>query len=137
MEKAYNVRVSMGDGRPVEDRIIAKDGIAAQDLARIKHPGARAVHIIGIDPSFVPPTPKPKRLPKPELSPEAKLQSKLAKLQVHTTESELATFSMGPSRDEQIAQCISLRKQDVTHRWIAAHLNVPESTVRRWIKQHG
>ena len=137
MEKAYNVRVSMGDGRPVEDRIIAKDGIAAQDLARTKHPGARIVYITGIDPSYVPPKPKPKRPPKPKLSPETKLRSKLEDLQVHATEAELRDLSMCASKDEQIAQCIELRKNDVTHRWIAAHLNIPESTVRRWIKQYG
>jgi len=120
-EKNFDVRVSLGDGKPVDIVILAKNGQSAQDKARDLYPGARAIHVLRINTTVPVPKPKIKKPPKPRTK---------------------HVFFEPPDdpnldRSDQIIECIDLRQEGKTHSSIAKQLGVGKTTVGRWIKQYG
>lgn len=122
MEKRYKVRISFGDGNPIEDSIIARSGVFAQDIAMQRHPGARNVHLIGIDNRYETVKPIPVKRQAVISAPEKPL---------------LFTDTTEVSKDSQIQCCVQMRKQGKSHQAIAGYLGVSKSTVGRWLKQYG
>jgi len=45
--KTFKVRVCLGNGKPVETSIKAANGPEAMDKAKVEHPGALQVHVLG------------------------------------------------------------------------------------------
>ena len=117
-DKIYSVRVSKGDGQPVDLTIRAKSGIQAQDEARRQNPGARLVYILGAQPAphifFTEEPPVPV-----------------------TIETELPACEGDVQRQEQIKTCLTMRRSGQSHSSIAELLKVSKSTVGRWLKQYG
>lgn len=116
IRKNYKIRAAMGDGRPVDDIITAKSGTEAHDLAKIKHPGSRAIYVLGLA----------------ENQPEPSIEETIELLPAHPI--------FDPEEDEQqrnIRWCIQLRNQGKSHRAIAGVLGVGSSTVGRWLKTYG
>lgn len=116
--KTYKIRAALGDGRPVDDLVIARSGLEAQDLAKIRHPGARTIHLLGI--ADVEPTVTHPFFQEPDTV-------------VRVKDKEEAD----EERNRQIRWCLELKNQGKTNRNIAGVLCVSESTVRRWLKQYG
>jgi DNA-binding NarL/FixJ family response regulator len=114
MEKSYKVRISFGDGNPLEDTVVAKSGMLAQDVALRLHPGARNVHVIGVDNRYDREKPVP-------VEPALRYGSNL----------DLST------KESMIQCCIQMRNEGKSQRAIAGHLGLAKSTVARWIKQYG
>ena len=125
MEKKYKVRISFGDGNPIEDTFIAKSGVLAQDMAMRAHPGARNVHLIGIDNRYEGQKPVP--VPAPRMPMQHKEE----------TSNFLFTDSGELPKDRQIECCVQLRRQGKSHNAIAGYLGVSKTTVGRWLKQYG
>lgn len=48
-DRNYRVKISFGDGCPIEDIIKAKSGYDARNHALVKHPRARNVYILGVE----------------------------------------------------------------------------------------
>ena len=115
--KTYKIRAAMGDGRPVDDIITAKNGTEAHELAKAKHPASRAIYILGLAEEQL-------AFEHPFFSPE---EQKLPLVSVKG-ESE---------RERKVRWCIELRKQGKSHRTIANTLAIGDTTVRRWLKQYG
>jgi DNA-binding NarL/FixJ family response regulator len=117
MEKIYKVRISFGDGNPIEDSVVAKSGMLAQDLAMQLHPGARNVHLIGVENRYE----RFKPLPVQPI-----LCSVAADDHIDLS-----------SRDSLVRHCIQMHNEGKSQRAIAGQLNLAKSTVGRWIKQYG
>lgn len=124
MEKRYKVRISFGDGNPLEDTFIARSGVLAQDMAMRAHPGARNVHLIGIDNRFEEQKPVP--VPQP-----------ISSIGQEEDHGLLFTDAAEWSKDMQIECCVKLRLQGKSHQAIAGYLGVSKTTVGRWLKQYG
>lgn len=116
VRKSYKIRAAMGDGRPVDDTIIAKNGTEAHDLARFKHPGARTIYVLGLA----------EKQPDPIVEVPAGLAPE------HPFFSEEET-----EQERKIRWCVELRNQGKSHRAIAGVLGVGSTTVGRWLKQYG
>ena len=114
-QKIYKVRISFGDGNPMEDSIVARSGMLAQDIAMRRHPGARNVHLIGVDNRY----------------------EKSAPVAVRREIPAPGTDMANWDRDTQIRCCTHLYKEGHSQRSIAGYLGVSRSTVARWIKQYG
>lgn len=122
MDKQYHLRISFGDGKPVDDVVIAKNGLIAQDIAFQRHPGARTVHLLcRVDVAT-----------DTNIDKEDESTSKATPHPLFTDDDEAA-----PTQEEQILQCVNLRKQGKTHKLIAGSLGVSTTTVGRWLKQYG
>lgn len=121
LEKNFDVRIAMGDGRPKDVVILAKSGQLAQDKARQLHPGARSVYVIGINTTVPVPKPKVKRTPKPRVK--------------HVFFEPPDDPAM--DRSDQIVECVELRLQGKTHSAIAKTLGIGKTTVGRWLKEYG
>lgn len=117
-EKYFKVKVSMGDGNPIDDIIPAKNGLVAIDVARDRHPGARSVYILGI--SEIRPI-RPATAPK-----------KTYKLM----ENILIGGNETLSRDDRIRTCLTMHKAGHSQRAIADLIGVGATTVRRWLSQY-
>lgn len=118
-EKYFKVKVSMGDGNPIDDIIPAKNGLVAQDVARERHPGARCVHILGISEIRpIRPTSAPPKRYKP-------------------MEDILIGGETTLCRDDRIRTCLTLHKAGHSQELIADLIGVGSTTVRRWLKQYG
>jgi hypothetical protein len=117
-DKIYSVRVSKGDGRPVDLKIRAKSGVQAQDEARRQQPGARLVYILGAQPA-----------------PHVLFSTESPGLLVADTEPPV--LEGDAQRQEQILTCLTMRRSGQSHASIAGLLNVSKSTVGRWLKQYG
>ena len=120
-EKNFDVRISLGDGKPFDIVILAKNGQSAQDKARDLHPGARTIHVLGINTTVPVPKPKIKKSPKSKAK---------------------HVFFEPPDdprldRSDQIIECVDLRREGKTHGSIAKKLGVGKTTVGRWLKQYG
>lgn len=115
MRKTYKVRIAFGDGKPVDDVITAKNGIEANDLAMGKHPGARAVHVLG--------------LAEDQLVDVHPFFSSSAKSTTKYLEEDEA--------ERKLRHCLELRSLGNTHNQIAETLGIGKTTVGRWIKQYG
>ena len=46
MMRDFTLRLSFGDGQPIEEIIKAKNGVIARDIAMSKYPAARNVYIV-------------------------------------------------------------------------------------------
>jgi hypothetical protein len=115
MRKTYKVRIAFGDGKPVEDEITAKNGLDASDLAKVKHPGARVVHILG--------------LAEDQLADDHPFFS--------TPSATVNVYQDEEDAERKLRWCLELRSQGNTHSQIAGILGVGKTTVGRWIKQYG
>ena len=115
MRKSYKVRIAFGDGKPVNDVITAKTGLEASDLAKDKHPGARAVHILGL------------------------AEDQLADTHPFFSTSAVTVNTNQDAEDAErkLRWCLELRSQGNTHSQIAGILDIGKTTVGRWIKQYG
>lgn len=120
MEKIYKVRISFGDGNPIEDTVVARSGMLAQDIAMRAHPGARNIHLIGVDNRYE------SHKPVPAPSEPSMLHHE-----------EPYNFFENADRDTQIRCCIQMRAEGKSQRAIAGYLGIAKSTVSRWIKQYG
>jgi hypothetical protein len=117
MRKTYKVRVAFGDGKPVEATITAKNGLEACDLARVEHPGARNVHLLGLATNQL-----------EDVHPFFSSSSSTTTV-IHTREEEEC--------ERKLRWCLELRTQGKTHLQIAQLLGIGKTTVGRWIKQYG
>jgi hypothetical protein len=114
VNKYFNVKISMGDGKPVEDIIPAKNGLVAQDVARMRHPGARTIYVLGLA----------ENPPEPQKKSYAPMDDILI-----GGESTLC-------RDDRIRTCLTMHKSGQSQRAIASLVGVGATTVRRWLKQY-
>jgi len=114
-KKYFKVKVSMGDGNPIDDVIPAKNGLVAIDAARDRHPGARSVYILGI--SEICPI-RPATAPKKKYKPMDDI---------------LIEGNETLSRDNRIRTCLTMWKVGHSKRKIASFIGVGETTVRRWL----
>jgi hypothetical protein len=115
MRKTYKIRVACGDGRPVDDIITAKNGFEVQELAKAKHPAARAVHILGL------------------------AEEQLANEHPFFSDEPPVTH-LSPEEDEmgkKIRRCVELRSKGKTHLQIAIELGISKTTAGRWLKLYG
>jgi len=121
-EKHFKVKVSMGDGKPIEDVIPAKTGVMAMDLARERHPGARGVYLLGIsEVRWIEPKYKPK-----------------AKAKVYTPMDDILCGGEETlSEDDRIRTCLTMRKAGHSQETISGLIGVSRTTVRRWLLQYG
>ena len=117
-EKYFKVKVSMGDGKPIDDIIPAKNGLVAMDAARDRHPGARSVYILGI--SEIRPI-KPATVSTKKYKPMDDI---------------LIGGEETLCRDDRIRTCLTMRKAGHSQEAIASLIGVGSSTVRRWLKQY-
>jgi hypothetical protein len=116
-EKTFAIRVAFGDGHPIDDRIKAKSGLHAQDVARFKYPTARNIYITTAKPRHVPVEPA---IVQPELFEEVEPEVDVDQL-----------------RQEYIQKCLTMRRDGLSHQAIACSLGVAKSTIGRWLKQYG
>lgn len=130
MEKHYKFLISFGDGKPVEDVVAAKNGVAAQELTSRRYPNARNIHLLGsVSASAMEALePKVKEEPLPVWSAPAAVKPH-----------PLFTDDAAPAPKENVLidRCISMRKTGLTHKAIAGQLGISPTTVGRWIKQYG
>jgi hypothetical protein len=126
MIKTYRILVSFGDGRPVHSTVDANHGYQVHDIALAAHPGARRIHVLGIEStreeakSQLPPAPSPV------------IHPLFTDITVEQVNSYVAIDKRG-----KIAECLRLRNSGMTHQGIANVLNVGKTTVGSWIKQYG
>ena len=115
-EKLFTLRISFGDGHPIDAVISAKNGFDAQERARSKYPIARNIHLLG------------------KLS-SCKRSVSVAAAQyvLSLDESDEAEVTL----EEKVKTCVLMRKSGHSHQAIARQLGVGKSTVGRWLKQHG
>lgn len=116
--KTFKVRAAMGDGRPVDDFVTAKNGTEAHDLAKMKHPAARAIYVLG--------------LAEEQLAMEHPFFSDKNTVQPYPLVKEQES-----EKERQIRWCVELRSQGKSHSSIADVIGVGATTVRRWLKQYG
>lgn len=116
VRKNYRIRAAMGDGRPVDDTIIAKNGTEAHDLAKAKHPGARAIYVLGLAET------------QPDPIPDISIELLPAHPFFDPEESE---------QERKVRWCVELRNQGKSHAAIAGVIGVGATTIRRWLKQYG
>lgn len=132
MEKHYKFRISFGDGKPVEDVVAAKNGVAAQELASRLYPNARNIYLLGSvnadvieeQASMVEEEPIP-------------VWSAPASVKPHPLFSDDETPAPAPKEKASIDYCIRMRRAGHTHKAIAGQLGISPTTVGRWIKQYG
>lgn len=116
--KTYKIRAAMGDGRPVDDIITAKSGTEAHDLAKVKHPAARAIYVLGLA--------------------EEQLALEHPFFQEEENISPFPIFEPEETEQERkVRWCVELRSQGKSHAAIAGVIGVGATTVRRWLKQYG
>ena len=125
VKKTNKIRVSRGDGKPVDDLIPAKTGAEAHDLAYLKHPGARNIHVLGVD-GHTPAVDHHFFDAEPIQAPVEK-----------KVEEEAPVICEVSEKDLQIAQCLALRAEGATHRIIANSVKIGKSTVARWLQLYG
>lgn len=116
--KTYKVRAAMGDGRPIDDVITAKNGTEAHDLTKAKYPAARAIYILGLAEEQL-------ALDHPFFSDKDEVEVVLTP-KVEKSDQEL-----------KVDQCVALRSQGKSYAEIAGVIGIGSTTVRRWLKKHG
>jgi len=115
-EKLFTLRISFGNGQPIDAVVPAKNGLDAQDQARSKYPTARNIHLLG------------------------KCQRNRGFVATATEQYVLPleeTEVSKASHEEKVRTCVVMRKSGHSHQSIAGYLGVGKSTVGRWLKQHG
>lgn len=116
--KTFKVRVCLGNGKPVETSIKAANGPEAMDKAKVEHPGALQVHVLGYaaPPKVVTPA-KPKAKPTPPPPP--------------------VIFDDNSNIPLDVRDCLRMHKLGLSLRAIAAQLNIGKTTVSNWLKLYG
>ena len=114
-EKMYALRISFGDGHPIDAVIAAKNGLDAQDRARVKYPSARNIYLL------------------------SKLPSHRKFLSVPTAQYALPLEEEDQqlTQEDKVKTCVLMRESGHSHQAIAGYLGVGKSTIGRWLKQHG
>jgi len=115
-EKLFTLRISFGDGHPIDAVVAAKTGLEAQDQARDKYPTARNIHVLGSLRSY------------------RKTTSTMPGQYVLPLDEEKDPKAL---LAEKVKTCVLMRKSGHSHQSIAGFLGVGKSTVGRWLKQHG
>lgn len=118
MRKTYKVRIAFGDAKPVDTEVTAKSGLEACDLAKVQHPGARNVHLLGLSANQL-----------EDVHPFFVFKPTKA---VINTDTEWAE-----EQERKLRWCLKLRTQGKTHLEISKLLGIGKTTVGRWIKQYG
>lgn len=145
MIKAYKLRVSYGDGKPIEATINAKNGQAAQDAAIKQFPGVRSVYVLGVETLPEPEPPPELPIQRPDLVVQPKAKPRVdPRRQPHplftdVTRGEVSDMiaKSDVHRYKQIQHVITLYGKGLTHRQIAAQIGVGRTTVGTWLKQYG
>lgn len=137
MIKIYKVRISFGNGAPVESTIEAKTGQQAQDLALRKNPGARSVYVLGVD-SVKEEPPPPIPIQRPDLV-VAPAEDKPHPLFTDTTTGQVKRLLKQAELHKlrQVESVLTMRKQGLSYQKIARELGVGKTTVGTWLKQYG
>ena len=125
MEKTYSILIQFGDGKPVASKIIAKDGVDAQDKALRLNPGARSIRITGVLEVHLP---KMRPLPKP------KPRAAVHPLFTDVDDDVISSYVKESPQETKLQICHQLRKEGLTYKAIARQLDMGETTVRTWIK---
>lgn len=122
MMRDFTLRLSFGDGQPIETIIKAKNGMMARDVIMSKYPAARNVYIVSATQTEDHP-----------------LFGQVIKKPVFEPTVLDFVFPRMPPRDRshRVAECLALRKEGKSHLAIAGTLGVAKTTVGRWIKQYG
>jgi hypothetical protein len=115
-EKMYTLRISFGDGYPLDAVIAAKNGLEAQDQARAKYPSARNIYLLSRLPSYR----KSASVP-------------AAQYALPSDEEEDQQLT----QEDKVKTCVLMRESGHSHQAIAGYLGVGKSTIGRWLKQHG
>jgi hypothetical protein len=117
--KTFRVRVSLGNGKPLDIEIKAASGPEAQDIAKAQHPGAMHIHILGY---AAPPQVIAPKKPKVELPPPPP---------------PIDFADDDPNIPLEVRDCLRMYKLGLSHRAIAAQLNIGKTTVGDWLKLYG
>lgn len=115
-EKLFTLRISFGDGHPIDAIFAAKSGLDAQDKARDKYPTARNIHLMGHAPGY-----------------RSAVSSATEQYVLPLDDSDDPKVAL----EEKVRTCVLMRKSGHSHQSIAGYLGVGKSTVGRWLKQHG
>jgi hypothetical protein len=137
MIKVYSVRISFGNGAPVEATVEAKNGQQAQDLAMKKNPGARSVYVLGVE-SVKEEPPPPIPVQRPDLvvePPEEKIHPLFTDVTTGQVKRLLSQAELHKHR--QVESVLKMRRQGLSHQKIAREVGVGKTTVGTWIKQYG
>jgi hypothetical protein len=118
----YLFRVQLGDGKPVEAPIKAKDVVTAVTAGYRQYPAARNLHLI----SVIHPDP-----PEPVVYPDLIEES-------HPLfgDSVISVKNRSPDTKEKIKEAIALRWKGLNYRQIGKELNVPARRVSSWLNQY-
>jgi DNA-binding transcriptional regulator YiaG len=137
MIKIYNVRISYGNGNPIESTIEAKNGQQAQDLAMKLNPGARSVYVLGID-SVKEEPPPPIPVQRPDLVVAAK-EDKVHPLFSDATTGQVKRLLSQAElhKHRQVENVLKMKRQGLSHQKIARELGIGKTTVGTWLKQYG
>jgi DNA invertase Pin-like site-specific DNA recombinase len=115
-EKMYTLRISFGDGHPLDAVIAAKNVLDAQDQARAKYPSARNIYLLSRLPSHRKP-----------------LSTSMVQYALPLDEEEDQQLA----QEDKVKTCVLMRESGHSHQTIAGYLGVGKSTVGRWLKKHG
>lgn len=115
-EKTYALRISFGDGHPLDTVITAKNVLDAQDQARAQYPAARNIYLLN------------------RLSSHRKaLSVPVVQYALPLDEEEHQELT----QEDKVKTCVLMRESGHSHQAIAGYLGVGKSTIGRWLKQHG
>lgn len=137
--KTYKILVSFGDGKPVESTIEARNGILAQDLALVAHPGARSIRVIGIvskrfeKPVVEIPIQRPNLVVQPKEEEEEE-EEKIHPLFTDTSFTKIKRLEEQHKR-QKMEECFNLHRSGLSHKTIAGQLGIGKTTVGRWIRE--
>lgn len=123
LEIDYRFVIGYGDGNPKEVIVKAKNGRIANELAIRSFPGARSVHFKGL------------------LHSQKKVNNQVVKITCHKPQvfigglqSKLRPVEPLNIRKQKRITALELAKEGKTSGQISKLIDIPPSTVRRWIK---
>jgi hypothetical protein len=118
----YLFRVQLGDGKPVEAPIKAKDVVTAVTAGYRQYPAARNLHLV----SVIHPDP-----PEPIVYPDLIEES-------HPLfgDSVIGVKNRSPDIQNKIREAIALRWKGLNYKQIGKELNVPARRVSSWLNQY-
>lgn len=132
--KTYKIIVSFGDGKPVESTIEARNGILAQDLALVAHPGARSIRVVGVvSERFEKPVVEIP-IQRPDLVVHHQEEEKLHPLFTDTSFTQIKRLEE-QHKLRQMEECFNLHRSGLSHKNIAGQLGIGKTTVGRWIRE--
>lgn len=122
LENSYRFTVCYGDGLPKEAIVKAKTGTAAYNLALKSFPGARAVHLKGL--LYSNERPSKQAITLSHQKPQVFLGG---------MKSKLKPVEPPDIREQKKAKALALAAESKSSGQIAKLIDIPPSTVRRWI----